>query len=70
MSLGESLAESHAYNPIRDSGETLGETFRARQAAPQSLRSDYTMHGSLQDSLQDLFFYEGSLENDNKNNYS
>ena len=32
-SLGESLAESHAYNPIRDSGETLGE----REVSPRDL---------------------------------
>ena len=30
-------------------------TFRARQASPQSLGSDY-MHGSPQDSLRDSFF--------------
>ena len=30
-SLGESLAESHAYNPIRDSGETLDEREKFRQ---------------------------------------
>ena len=30
-SLGESLAESHAYNPIRDSGERLGEREKSRQ---------------------------------------
>ena len=28
--ISKDLAESHAYNPIRDFGETLGETFRAR----------------------------------------
>ena len=30
-SLGESLAKSRAYNPIRDSGETLGEREKSRQ---------------------------------------
>ena len=30
-SLGESLAKGHAYNPIRDSGETLGEREKSRQ---------------------------------------
>ena len=39
-------------------GEILGETFRVRQASPESLGSDY-MHGSLQDSLRDSFFYAG-----------
>ena len=29
-SLGESLAKSYAYNPIRDSGETLGEREKTR----------------------------------------
>ena len=58
MSLGEGLAKSRAYNPIRYSGETLGKTFRARQASLQSLGSDY-MHGSPQDSLRDSFFYAG-----------
>ena len=80
--VSESLAKSRAYNPIRDSGKTLGErkksrqeicreshqefgetlggTFRARQASPQSLGSDY-MHGSPQDSLGDSFFDGGKL---------
>ena len=61
-SLGESLEESHAYNPIRDPGETLGEREKSRQefrqASPQSLESDY-MHGSLQDSPRDSFFHAG-----------
>ena len=35
--------------------ETLGETFRARQASPHTLGSDY-MHGFPQDSLRDSFF--------------
>ena len=30
-SLGESLAESYAYNLIRESGETLGEREKSRQ---------------------------------------
>ena len=30
-SLGESLAKSRAYNPIRDSGETLGEREMSRE---------------------------------------
>ena len=34
-SLGESLAESHAYNPIGDSGETLGEREKSRQESHQ-----------------------------------
>ena len=55
MGLGESLA----YNPIRDSGETLGERQKSRQESRQvtlqSLESDY-MHGSPQDSLRDSFF--------------
>ena len=40
--------------------ETLDETFRARQASPQSLGSNY-MHGSPQDSLRDLFFLRGYI---------
>ena len=59
----QSLAKSHVYNPIRDSGETLaeslgetlGESFRARQASPQSLGSDY-MHGSPELSSRIVFF--------------
>ena len=43
-----------AYKP-QNLGKTLGKTFRARQASPQSLRSDY-MHGSPQDSPRDSFF--------------
>ena len=34
-SLVESLAESHAYNPIRDSGEMLGERETSRQESCQ-----------------------------------
>ena len=30
MSLGENLAESHAYDLIRDSGETLGDSEKSR----------------------------------------
>ena len=48
--LGESLAESHAHNPIRD--------FSRSPSVTQSLASDY-MHDSLQDSLWDLFFLRG-----------
>ena len=40
-------------------GETLCETFRALQASPQSLGSDY-MHGSPQDSLRNSCFYAGN----------
>ena len=60
MSLRESLAESHAYNPIRDSEETLGETFHSRQASPQSLGSDY-MRRCPQDSRRDSFFTRARL---------
>ena len=58
-SLGESLVESHAYNPIRDSGETLGEREKFRQASAQNLGSDY-MYDSPQDSLRNSFFYAGN----------
>ena len=48
MNLGESPAESHAYNPIRDSGETLGEREKSRQ---ESCRESY--QESSRDSLRD-----------------
>ena len=38
MSLGENLAESHAYNPIQDSGETFGEREKSRQAFRREFR--------------------------------
>ena len=44
-SLEQSLAESHAYNPIRDSGETLGE----RESLAKSLAKSLTE--SLGESL-------------------
>ena len=56
----KSLANSRAESLTKSLAETLGETFRARQASPQSLGSDY-MHGSSQDALRDPFFYAGSV---------
>ena len=59
-SLGENLVESHAYNPIRDSGEDstwlLARLFALSKHFTESLGSDY-MHDFLQDSLRDLFFF-------------
>ena len=39
-SLGESLAESHSYNPIRDSGETLDEHEKSRQKSHRESRRE------------------------------
>ena len=44
-SLGESLAKSHAYNPIRDCGETLGEREKSCRESHQESSRD-----SLRDS--------------------
>ena len=55
----KSLAMSHAKSLTESLGKTLGETFRVRQASPQSLVTDY-MHGSPQDSLRDSLFYAGT----------
>ena len=46
-SLGETLAESHAYSPIRDSGETLGEREKSHQ---ESCRES---HQSLTETLDE-----------------
>ena len=56
--LAESFTKSLAETLSETRGEALGETFRACQAFPQSLGSDY-MHGSPQDSLRDSFFLRG-----------
>ena len=55
-SLAKRLAEILSETLGETFGGTLDETFRARQASPQSLGLDY-MHGSPQDSLRDSFFY-------------
>ena len=55
--LGRRLASSKSLS--KSLAEILGETFRARQASPQSIGSDY-MHDSPQDSLRDSFFYADS----------
>ena len=52
-SLGESLAESHVYNPIRDSGETLGEREKSRQKSHWESRLD-SWWDSWQDSWRDF----------------
>ena len=58
LASAKSLAKSLAESLTETFFGTLGETFRARQASPQSLGSDY-MHGSPQDSLRDSFFLRG-----------
>ena len=59
-SLAETFAESltkRLAETLSDTlGETFGEIFCDRQAAPQSLGSDY-IHGFPQDSLRDSFNY-------------
>ena len=47
--LGENLAESHAYNPIRDSGQTLGEREKSSRESHQE-----SSRGSLRDSHRDF----------------
>ena len=59
--LGESLTKSLAETLSETLDETFGETFRARQAFPQNLGSDY-MNGSPQESLRDSFFYAGRID--------
>ena len=55
-------------NLFPNHSESLGKTFRARQASPQSLGSDY-MHSSPQDSLRNSFFYTGCLHAARYNKY-
>ena len=40
ISLGEILAARHAYNPIQDSGETLGEREKSRQKSHREFRRE------------------------------
>ena len=62
-SLRESLAESYAYNPIRDSGKTLGEREKSRQESRQKSHREsrlfahnrhysarFNVHGGIFDS--------------------
>ena len=56
-SLRESLAESHAYHPIRDSGETLGERETSRQEFRQKPHRESRLdswYDSRQDSWRDF----------------
>ena len=48
-SLGESLEESYAYNPIRDCGETLGKREKSRHESRQKSHRE-----SRQDSWRDF----------------
>ena len=52
-SLGERLAQSHAYNPIRDSGETRGEREKSRQKSYRESWLD-SWWDSRQDSWRDF----------------
>ena len=56
--LTKSLSETFSETLGETFGETLGEAFRARQASPQILGSDY-MYSSPQDSPR-LVFYAGT----------
>ena len=53
---GESLAESHACNPIRDSGETLSECKKSRQESQKKSHREFrreSRRDSWSDSRQD-----------------
>ena len=60
MSFGESLAESHAYDPIRDSWQDSWRDSGAKSLA-KSLGSN-SMHDSQRDSLRDSFFFYAGYE--------
>ena len=69
LASAKSLASKSLTDSLTKSlAETVGQTFRARQASPQSLKSDY-MPGSPQDSLRDSFFLRWKLKNQKRHEW-
>ena len=57
----KSLVKSVSENLSKS--KTLDETFRARQACPQSLGSDYTIYMALRKTLSETRFFTRALKN-------
>ena len=65
-SLGESLANRRAYNPIRDSGETLGKREKSRQVSFRESHIYMAMCKTLSENrffTREGYFQKEKMEN-------